>query len=81
MSDVLIVGVLSLFGTLVGSLGGILTANKLTNYRIEQLELKVGKHNNLIERMYKVEEKNSLNAEQIKAVNQRIDDIEKKCEK
>ena len=81
MSDVLIVGVLSLFGTLVGSLGGILTANKLTNYRIEQLELKVGKHNNLIERMYKVEEKNSLNAEQIKAVNQRIDDLEKKCEK
>ena len=46
----------SLVGTLVGSLAGIMTANRLTNYRIEQLEEKVKKHNNLVERMIIVEQ-------------------------
>ena len=55
MSEVVIVAILSLIGTLIGSLTGILTANKLTNYRIEQLEKKVEKHNNVIERVYKLE--------------------------
>ena len=48
MSEVVIVAILSLLGTLMGSLAGILTANKLTNYRIEQLEKKVEKHNSVI---------------------------------
>jgi hypothetical protein len=55
MPDVIVVGLLSLGGTLIGTLGGILAANRLTNWRIEQLEKKVDKHNNLIERMFKVE--------------------------
>ena len=80
MSDVVLVAILSLVGTLVGSLGGILTANKLTNYRIEQLEQKVNKHNNLIDRMYKVEERESVQEEQIKVANHRIDDLEKHLE-
>ena len=42
--------------TLAGVFGGILTANKLSNYRIEQLEKKVEKHNNTIERTYKLEQ-------------------------
>lgn len=50
MSDVVIVGVLSLIGTLSGSILGIMAANKLTMYRIEQLEKKVDKHNTIIER-------------------------------
>lgn len=66
MSDVVIVGVLSLCGTLVGTLGGILASNKLTNYRIQQLEEKVNKHNNLIDRMYKVENRVSLIEDEIK---------------
>ena len=57
MNDTLIVALLSLCGTLVGSLGGILTANKLTNYRIAQLEKKVEKHNSVIERTFKLETK------------------------
>ena len=39
--DVLI-ALLSLAGTLTGTLGGILTSARLTNYRIEQLEKKFG---------------------------------------
>jgi len=49
------VAILSLIGTLVGTLGGILVTNKLTTYRIEKLEQKVDKHNNLVERTYKLE--------------------------
>ena len=55
LTEAIIVGVLSLIGTLVGAFGGIITANKLTNYRIEQLEKKVEKHNNVIERVFKLE--------------------------
>ena len=55
MSDTIIVGLLSLIGTIAGTFGGILTANKLTTYRIERLEEKVNKHNNIIERTYRLE--------------------------
>ena len=68
-----VVGVLSLLGTLAGSFGGI----KLITYRIEQLERKVEKHNNLIERTYKLEEGQKLHEEQIKVANHRIDDLER----
>lgn len=55
MSDTIIVALLSLGGTLFGTFSGILTSNRLTNYRIQKLEEKVQKHNNLVERMYNVE--------------------------
>ena len=48
--DVLI-ALLSLAGTLTGTLGGILTSARLTNYRIEQLEKKVDRHNGFGERI------------------------------
>lgn len=44
-------------GTVIGTFGGIMASAKLTNYRLEQLEKKVDKHNNLIERTYRLEEK------------------------
>lgn len=46
---------MSLIGTLAGTFGGILVSNKLTTYRIEQLEKKVAAHNNVVERTYKLE--------------------------
>ena len=49
---------MSLIGTLAGTFGGILVSNKLTTYRIEQLERlerKVAAHNSLVERTYKLE--------------------------
>lgn len=55
MTDSIIVAILSLVGTLIGSMTGILTANKLVNYRLKKLEEKVQAHNNLIERTYKLE--------------------------
>lgn len=78
MSDTIIIALISLLGTLGGTLGGILATSKLTNYRIEQLEKKVDKHNNLIERMFKAEENISILDEKIKAANHRIDDLEEK---
>lgn len=65
MSEGVIVGILALLGTLVGTFGGILTANKLTNYRIEQLENKVEKHNKVIERVYKLETDEAVMREEI----------------
>lgn len=54
MNDAL-VAVLGFAGTLLGSLFGVLAAQKLTQYRLSQLEEKVNKHNNLIERTFKLE--------------------------
>ena len=55
MDDSIIVALIALLGTAFGSVAGILAANRLVIYRIEQLEGKVAKHNNLIERIYKLE--------------------------
>lgn len=55
MNDAIIVALLGFAGTLLGSLFGVLTAQKLTQYRLSQLEDKVNKHNNLIDRTYKLE--------------------------
>lgn len=64
-----IISILSLIGTLSGSFGGIIVSSKLTNYRIEQLEKKVDRHNSFAERMPVMEE-------QIKVVNHRLEDLE-----
>ena len=51
----IIVALLGLMGTLAGSFLGVVTSSKLTTYRIAQLEDKVNKHNNIIERTYVLE--------------------------
>lgn len=70
MSDAVIVGLLSLLGTCIGSWGGL----RLMSYRIEQLEKKVDKHNHFAERMPVIEE-------QVKVINHRIEDLEHEREK
>jgi hypothetical protein len=65
MTETIIIALLSFAGTVVGSLLGILAANKLVNYRLEQLEKKVEKHNNLVERMYNLETKVAVDEEEI----------------
>lgn len=77
MQTDVIIALISLGGTAAGSLTGVLAASRLTNYRIEQLEKKVDKHNCLIDRMYKVEDRCDLNEEKLKVASHRIDDLEK----
>lgn len=55
MEKEIVVAILAFIGTCVGTLGGILAASKLVNYRIAQLEKKVEKHNSVVERTYKLE--------------------------
>lgn len=71
MTDTVIVALLSLGGTILGSFGGIITSSKLTNYRIEQLEKKVDKHNHFAQRVPVLEE-------QVKSVATRIENLEDK---
>jgi tetrahydromethanopterin S-methyltransferase subunit G len=73
LSTEILIALLALAGTLIGSFSGILVANKLVNYRLEQLEKKVEKHNNLVERIAMAEN-------DIKIINHRLDDLEKTCE-
>ena len=66
-------GVASLIASLVGTFGGIITSTKLTNYQINELKKRVDKHNNIIERTYKLEE-------HCKYVDERIDKLESEVE-
>lgn len=70
MDGNVIIALISMAGSLIGTLGGILVSARMTTYRIEQLERKVDKHNNFAERMPVIEE-------QIKVINHRIEDLEK----
>lgn len=67
MWSTIIVAVLSLIGTLIGSYSGF----KLTEYRVQQLENRVAEHNNFARRLPVVEE-------QIKVINHRLTDLEEK---
>ena len=68
ISPEIIVGILSLVGTLCGTFAGIITSAKLTVYRIEQLEKKVEKHNSVVERTAVIEDN-------LKSVWHNIDDL------
>ena len=67
MRSEIVVALLSLVGTGIGTLGGILTTQKLVTYRLQKLEEKVDKHNNLIDRMYKIETRVTLLEDEMKA--------------
>ena len=54
----IIVSLIGLAGSAIGSILGVIASARLTSYRLEQLEKKVQAHNNLIERTYKLEERN-----------------------
>lgn len=54
------------------------STRKLLEYRLLKLEEKVDKHNNLVERTYRLEENAALQEEKFKVVNHRIQDLEKK---
>ena len=64
-------------GVAVGTFGGIVASSKLVNYRLQELEKKVDKHNSVVERTYKLEQNVCLIDEKMKVANHRIDDLEK----
>ena len=72
MQSEILVAVFSLIGTAIGSLGGM----QLMKYRISQLEKKVDKHNNLVERQYNIEKITAVLTEEIKVANHRLKDLE-----
>ena len=69
METEILVSLITLGGSALGTFAGIAVNSKLTNFRIEQLEKKVDKHNNVIERTVKLEER-------IGAIDYRLKEIE-----
>jgi hypothetical protein len=80
MDDTIIVAAISLFGTIFGTFGGIMTSSRLTGYRIEQLEKKMDRtlenHNDLVARVFKLEDGMNILGEKMTVANHRIDDLE-----
>ena len=77
LSDEIMVALIGLGGSGLGSILGVLASGKLTQYRLSQLEKKVDKHNNLIDRTYQLEERQEVLEEKIKVANHRISDLER----
>ena len=77
MPSEIIVAILALCGTLFGSLAGIMTANKLVIYRIEQLEQTVQKHNAVVERVLILEQDGKAQWKSIEDIRAEIEEIRK----
>lgn len=73
----IIVAFLALVGTLTGAYLSNSKTKALLAYRLERLEERVNKHNNLVERTYRIEEDQEILKEKIKVANHRIDDLER----
>lgn len=57
MNETIIITIVSSVCTLVGVIITVIAGSKKTEWRIQELEKQVEKHNNLIERVYKLEQK------------------------
>ena len=77
MTSEIIVAILSLVGTATGSIGGIMAANRLTGFRISELEKKVEKHNNVIERVALLEQADKMQWADIEELKAEIDNMRK----
>lgn len=71
MTDTIIVALISALGTGAGAVVSVLTANRITNYKIEKLEEEVRKHNSVIERTYELETRTAI-------LETKVDDLEAK---
>ena len=77
METEVLVSLITLCGSALGTFAGIAVNSKLTNYRIEQLEKRVEEHNKVVERTYKLEKEQEVEDEKIRVINHRIADLEK----
>ena len=80
MDDAVLTALLSLAGTAIGSITGILASNKLTNFRLKSLEDRVSQHNHLVERMYGVEDRAKANQHRIDKIEERLETHENKLD-
>ena len=77
----LLVSIIGLAGSAIGSMCGIAVNSKLTQYRLKELEKHVEKHNSLIERTYELEEKAVVHDEKLKSTSRRLENLEKILQK
>lgn len=77
MEATIVVAVLSLIGTLGGAYLAGRKTTALVVYRLSELEKKVDKHNNVVERMYEVEKKLALIKDHQQEIMERIENLEK----
>ena len=78
MSDAVLVAILTLVGSGIGSLCGVVISVKLITYRIEQLEKRVEKHNNVIDRTYKLESEVAVIKNDIKSTNHVVEELKER---
>ena len=77
MDTSIIVAIIGLVGSVLVQIVSIVVNNNVIKYRIEQLEKKVEKHNNLIERVYELEKNNSVQDVRLERIDHRIEDLER----
>ncbi len=77
MPETVAVALIGLAGSAMGSVIGVLASARLTQYRLEQLEKKVDKHNSVIERTYKLETRCAVLEEDLKTVGRRMEQGER----
>lgn len=78
MESAIIVAIISGVFTLCGSCIGVITSSRLTAYRIEQLEKRVDKYNNLIERVYEIEDRLGIQAEKLQNTIDQLSKLEQR---
>ena len=74
MSEI-IVGLLAMLGTIIGSGLSIFANQKLTNYNIDELKKTVEKHNTLVERTYRLEERAAITDEKLSFIEDKIKEV------
>ncbi|MEF9988629.1 MAG: hypothetical protein RSC43_03870 [Clostridia bacterium] len=72
MTDTIIVALVTAAASVLCQILIVLRANNLTAYRISKLEEKVERHNNFIERLYKIEERANSNAHRLDELEREI---------
>ena len=75
MTEGIIIALIGFLGTIIGSAIGVVASSKLINYRLQQLEAKVNKHNNLIERTYTIEKHECVVDEHLEMIENEIKEL------
>lgn len=85
MTPAVITAISTVIGAIISGIVALIVSsiqhNKtvaIIEVKVEELTKRVDKHNNLVERMYAVEEQARLSEERIKVANHRIEDLEEK---